>query len=348
MQQQQQQERELEREHEQEHKEATTMLSRPPHHHQHQPLLYVIAVHSNPMRFRRRAQLYLEFCHRMEKHAQEHPMCLVRVETVYGRDSHFEVTHSDTPLHIQFRSGSPIWHKESMVQAAMCHLPHGWKYVAWVDADVEFLNPQWVEDTLLQLQTNHLVQMWQSAIDLGPDHQTLHVHHSFADQYVQTVSETEFRKKVTRCYSSLHPGYSWACTRTFIEKCGLYVAGILGSGDRHMAYAAVGCVEHSHHKDVHTDYKTSLKSYEDRVVRLLRGHLGCTRGTLLHHWHGRKQLRGYQDRWKILVEHKFSPLTHLRVDPITNLVALDYHNSDLACAVERYFASRNEDSIDLS
>jgi len=36
--------------------------------------------------------------------------------------------------------------------AAVARLPSDWKYVAWVDADVNFTNPHWVRVTVQQLQ----------------------------------------------------------------------------------------------------------------------------------------------------------------------------------------------------
>jgi hypothetical protein len=34
----------------------------------------------------------------------------------------------------------------------VARLPNDWKYVAWVDADVNFTNPHWVRVTVQQLQ----------------------------------------------------------------------------------------------------------------------------------------------------------------------------------------------------
>ena len=74
--------------------------------------------------------------------------------------------------------------------------------------------------------------------------------------------------------------------------------------------------------------------------------MGTVHGTLLHYWHGSKQHRRYQDRWKILVDDKYDHTKDLKYD-FQGVLELNEHNLKLRDDVIAYFAVRNEDSIDL-
>ena len=49
-----------------------------------------------------------------------------------------------------------------------------------VDADVEFLRADIVDETIHQLQHHSVVQMFQHCLDMGPSGEILHTHSSFA------------------------------------------------------------------------------------------------------------------------------------------------------------------------
>jgi hypothetical protein len=77
-------------------------------------ILYVIAVISNPARFARRYELFIEFCERMK---DEKYVTLITVELQQGcRDF---VTNST----IKLRTEHEIWYKENLINIAVTHLP---------------------------------------------------------------------------------------------------------------------------------------------------------------------------------------------------------------------------------
>ena len=97
--------------------------------------LHVIAVVYNPCNFKRRYKLTHEFIGRMEK---EPAVTLHVVELVYD-DQAFAITSADNPNHLQLRGGTPLWHKENLINLGVRRLlPANWKAVAWVDTEVEF------------------------------------------------------------------------------------------------------------------------------------------------------------------------------------------------------------------
>jgi hypothetical protein len=136
---------------------------REPHHElADDNVLHVITVISNPCRYILRYKLYEEFAKRMLATKCVH---LITVEAAFGNRK-FEVTSSDNPDHIQVRHATELWIKENLINIGMRSLPPKWKYVAWVDADVDFINGEnWGQETLHQLQRHPVVQPWATAVD---------------------------------------------------------------------------------------------------------------------------------------------------------------------------------------
>src|SRR6185295_44923 len=140
--------------------------------------LHVIAVISNPARFASRYKLYRDF----KKHITDAGAVLHTVEMAFG-DREFEITEADTPRHHQVRSWTELWYKEALINLAVSRLPVDWEYVAWIDADIAFARPDWVQETLHQLQHHHVVQMFSHAVDLGPKFEPLNTHVGFCYGY---------------------------------------------------------------------------------------------------------------------------------------------------------------------
>jgi len=130
--------------------------------------LYVVTPIVNPSRYRSRYALYRDF----EKHISDAGAELITVEAAFG-DRAFEVTDPANRNHIQVRTNHEVWHKENLINLGVARLPADWKYVAWIDADVQFARPDIVEETIHQLQHFSVVQMFSHSTDLGPRHQPL-------------------------------------------------------------------------------------------------------------------------------------------------------------------------------
>lgn len=302
--------------------------------------LHVIAVVSNPCRYQSRYRLYEDF----SKHALDSGAILHTVESAFGERPH-AVTASGFENHHQVRTSSELWDKEPLINYGLSRLPADWKYVAWVDADITFSRPEWVSETVHQLQHFPLVQMFSEAHDLGPQYQSLHKHTGFAYGYVHGL-------KMGKGYSSLvHPGFAWAARREFLESTGgLIDFSILGAGDRNMACGMIGKIDGSVVPGLSAAYMEELHRWQDRAIRYGKKNLGYVPGSIFHHWHGKKRDRKYADRWKILVEEQYNPRTDIKRDTqgIYQLVVESERQIRLRDRLRMYFRSRNEDSIDLA
>ncbi len=296
---------------------------------------YVVAVISNPVRYTSRYALYEKF----RKHMEDSGVKLLTVELQLG-DRCFQITDKNNPMHLQLRTWDEIWHKENMINLGIARLPVDWEYVAWVDADITFTNPNWPLETVQQLQHNYFVQMFQNAIDLGPTGETMQVHDGFIWGYQNGEPSG------IRYHGTGHPGFAWAARREAIDFVGqLLDMAILGAGDRHMSLALIGKAESSFSSELTSEYARHVMRWQDRCEKYIKRDVGFVKGTILHSFHGKKKDRGYQDRWKILIKNQYDPELDLMRD-WQGLYKLTDRSIKLRDEIRAYFRSRNEDSID--
>lgn len=302
---------------------------------------HVITCISNPARFQRRYELYKKFAADMlAQNINFHT-----IELQLG-DRPFVVTDRCNPNHVQVRGWDALWHKENLLRIAMGRLPEDWETVAWIDADVEFTRRDWVEETLHQLQVHQVVQMFETAVDLGPSGQTLSVHKSFMSQYIKNCA---YHPEST--YQEWHPGYCWAARREAIDGMGgLYERAILGAGDRHMALSFVGKAQCSFIPNMNGAYVEDIMRFQERCHHTIRRDVGFVPGTILHNWHGKKKDRRYFDRWEILVNNRYHPHHDIKKD---SYGVFNFHDDGshrflrLRDEIRHYLRQRSEDSIDI-
>lgn len=306
-------------------------------HHQPSHRLNVIAVVSNPVGYESRYKLFKKFATYMSTQ----DVNLIIVELAFGHRA-FQVTSPNTENHVQVRGHSELWHKENLINLGFARLPHDWQYAAWIDADLTFLNPDWVHDCLNALQNHKVVQLFQNAIDLGPHGQSLQTHTSFGYLYASGAPMTPGKG-----YYFPHPGFAWAIRRDAFDHLGRLVDwAILGAADHHMAWALVGNVAKSLPKGLHPNYVSKLLAWENRAEHFIRRDLGFVPGTITHHFHGKKKDRRYVERWRVLLDNHYDPERDIKYNH-WGVLELDGRNNALRDGIRAYMRARNEDSVDL-
>lgn len=296
--------------------------------------LNVIIVISNPCQFARRYILCREFIKRIEE--EEENVELYVVEMIYPNQK-FIITDKKNKNHLQLKTDIPIWHKENMINLGVKYLlPKSWKAFAWIDADIEFENPSWALDTLKILNgSKDVVQLFSHAVDMDREKNNLNIFNGFG------YSFTKQKKYTTKGTDYWHPGFAWAITREAYEKIdGLYDKGILGSGDSIMALSLINSVEKTLQMDYHEDYINSIIEFQKKSKKL---RLGYTPGVIRHHYHGSKQNRKYTERWKILINNKYSPINDVTYDSVGILIPTQNFNEDFKNEIMNYFQERKED-----
>lgn len=302
---------------------------------------HVITMISNPVRYSVRYELYKKFARQMD----EAGVNLWTIELQLG-DRPFGITDPCNPKHIQLRHWDELWHKENALNIGLSKLPEDWETVAWLDADIEFLRKDWVEEVLHALQVYQVVQLFETAVDLGPSGQTISVHKSFMSQYIKGGA-----MHPESTYQEWHPGFAWAARREAIDMMGkLFDKAILGAGDRHMALAFVGKAHLSFHPETSSDYQRAIMLFQERCHTTIRRDVGFVPGTIVHSWHGKKKDRRYWDRWQILVKNNYIPWQDVKPNSFGVYQLHDDMSNRfmrLRDEIRAYLRQRNEDSIDL-
>lgn len=321
------------------------------HHHQHlvnhiknpelksDNTLHVIGVISNPVRYHSRYRIARDWIEAMS--ATKH-VSLYIVEAAFG-DRHHEVTSTANEQHLQLRTASEAWIKENMINLGVRHLlPRDWKYLAWVDCDVFFRDPNWAQETMHQLQHWPVVQPWMQCVDLGFQGNVFQTHQSFGYLHQTGVRKQRWSGEP---YAYGHSGFAWACTRTFWEQVGgLIDFAILGSADHHMAWAMVGDVESTIHRKMHPSFFRMCREWQTKAIRVTHKQVGFVPGRIEHQFHGPKKRRYYRERWDVLVQHNYNPDVDLMHDSQGIVQIANKH--DLEQAIRVYNRSRYEDSIE--
>jgi hypothetical protein len=310
----------------------------------HQSKLHVISVNFNPLRYQSRNNLFRDF----EKHAnKDNPDTEMWVAELAFGNRPFEVTQPCNPKHLQLRTSHELWHKERLINMAVSRLPPDWEYCAWVDADVTFLNPDWAHETIQQLQHYQIVQLFTHAMDVGASGEPLEQFEGFAHSHVMRRPLRKMNGSDKKGYYGgkyFHPGYGWAYRRSAWNTVGgLLDINIVGGGDHQMAYGLIGRVDETIPNGSAHHYARSVKTWA-RNASLLRRDIGAVPGTVVHHYHGPKVARGYHNRWRILTDNKFDPLTDLKND-WQGAFALAGNKIQLRDDLRAYFRQRNEDAI---
>jgi len=298
--------------------------------------LNVIIVISNPCLFARRYILMKEFVQRIE--LEEEHVNLYVVELAYGKQK-FIVTDPNNKNHLQLRTEHALWHKENMINVGIKKLlPSDWKSVAWIDADIEFENPNWAMDTLKLLNgSKDMVQLFSHCIDMNKNGEAMSIFPSFGYQYTKKLP---YSKKPINFW---HPGYAWACNRKTYEKIGgLYETAILGSGDNIMALSFIQKAKYAMNESYSKEYQKSVFEFE-RKTKSLR--IGYVPGVIRHYYHGSKKNRNYGNRWKLLVDCDYNPYSYVEKDANGILRPSQICPKELIVGILDYFKSRNDDEM---
>lgn len=305
-------------------------------------ILYVLTCISNPKQYESRYRLYREFKQYLSRFPN---VRLLTVELAF-KNRPFEVTEAGDPWAVQIRGDQEFWHKENLLNIGLASLPPEAKKIAWIDADVQFANPYWVQDTLDALDHYKFVQMFSEYIDLGPQGQQLSKMSSFikawadGEEQIIDANYNTGRKGAT--------GLAWAANKDALNLVGGLIDWcIVGSGDWHMAYCLIGKGVEIAAPWFSTGYRMLLEKFQRACDTYVAENVGYVPGLAIHYWHGPKVKRGYGTRWTILKDNSYDPILDL-VKDTQGLYIVNPGKKKLHNDLMEYFSSRDEDSMSLT
>jgi hypothetical protein len=275
----------------------------------------------NPAGYSRTKSKYREF----RENLQNIP--LVTVELSW--DGKFE---SADGIHLHADSSNILWQKERLINIGIDALPDQCDKVAWVDADLIFTNPNWVNEADKVLESKQIVQLFERVINLGPDRNPVDSVESWGSACQR--EEPDIVKH--------HVGHAWAVRRDLL-KDGLYDRMIIGGGDWLMADAWFGRGDQGVLSLLPPRLKRDFQDWNRVNFPDPVRDIGCVPGEILHLYHGDKSQRRYNSRYQVLWQNDFDPVIDIEKNS-DGVWAWATKKTGLADGVKKYFQVRNEDA----
>lgn len=295
--------------------------------------LAVACCYFNPQHYKKPYDNFLKF-----KNQEAMTGCPLYVVELAFDDDDFELPFS----HLQIRGRREdqlMFQKERLLNLLIKTLPSDVDAIAWIDADILFLNANWVEETKEKLRTRQVVQLFADGYNLFPSGRLESVGKGSGFNYVKN------RRLYLNSFQS-HPGFAWAGRAEWLKQYGLYDKAVCLSGDTVIVKGVSG-----HVIDIEQlmspGWQADVKTWSDNVSGIIKGSLDYVQGSVLHLMHGTWNNRKYGDRWAYLLDYGFNPATDICDDPENGLLTWSsfalQEKSGMVEAIANNFAERRED-----
>jgi hypothetical protein len=244
--------------------------------------------------------------------------------------------------YIKYELPSVLWVKENLINLAIKSLPPNWEYVCWIDSDIIFLNPSWVEETINALKNYDIVQLYKTITYLGKDGD---IDMNINVPYHRPILPSFIYKCIKEKRHVFAPtGFGWGVSKDFYKKIGKFFEfGIIGGGDFIFAIAATQSYEFA--KTAASFKNSPSKNYSDQLMSYYNLFKDCKtyyiNGLICHQWHGSLQQRQYESRWDIVLKHKFDPFLHVS-KTFEGVIYLNDNSKNLEKELLTYFQKRND------
>lgn len=227
----------------------------------------------------------------------------------------------------------PFWYKENLINVGASLLPSTAKYLAAVDADLLFADPDFAQKTVEALQNYDAVQMFREVQDLDESYST--VQDTVLGYVATKLNEIELHE-----FDLIATGHAWAFRRAWFEKVGgLCDIGPCMSGDGEMARSLFGRVAEGFRPNMPDGYRIPWLEWQEKVKGTKVGYVP---GTVFHYWHGPREGRGYDKQWDLIRKFDYSPEKYLVRGPY-GLWKYKEQGGEFWAAMKDFFGSRVEE-----
>ncbi len=270
---------------------------------------------------------------------------LVTVEAAFD-NLPFQLAERPGQTLIQLRAPARLWLKERLLNVALAHVPPECTKVAWVDGDLLFERPDWLDAASAMLDELEVVQLFDTIRHLPEGAEEYRGISIRENRSLFSLVATEGPEALWKMKSGLLPyavpGGAFAAKKSVLAS-GLYDRHILGESDNVFAYATLGALDK-------VDISSPALARDVRLWELnFASHRrsfthGYLPGTVYHLWHGEVEQRGYLSRNELLRLYEFDPNVDIALHENGtfrwNSPKLGLHD-----ATKLYFRSRMEDGV---
>ncbi len=293
--------------------------------------LGVVTCYFNPAGSARRITNYHRFAEGIERAG----VPLLTVELAFRDHAH----HLDRPQGdvLRARAESVMWQKERLLNKGIERmLDRGFEKIAWLDADIEFLNADWPERLSECLDENNLCQVLSDALihrkdDTYPVWSKGLVRHFSETGELHPRSKRKKRSLLRGAVPGATSGFGWAARADVLRKVQLYDKAVIGGGDKLIYYASLAHEEQAiaaidrwftssnprcercGHVDSAERWQADYLAWAERWNEAVDGKLGYADNLVRDLFHGAHGNRRYRIRHDVLLRSRFDPRTDVCV-----------------------------------
>lgn len=257
----------------------------------------------------------------------------------------FETTNLKNWKQIKVDPSNVCFQKEACINMLEKEVPAEYTKIAWIDADLKFVNPNWYIDTSNALDTYKVVQMYSTYHHTNSNGDVVNRQNSM--MYLGGPLNELKDNGAEQGRMSLNglPGGALAANRDLWKHGGLYPYCFVGGGDTAFLFSLFGKEKHPWIKSMiglygQNENCNKFENWKQQVVSYVGNSVGFVNGDIVHSWHGELVDRKYESRAEL-----YSLLN------IDNDLSLDEHellkinlNDDIIRQkIFDYFKGRRED-----
>lgn len=224
-----------------------------------------------------------------------------------------------------------MWQKERLLNIAISQLPDRYTKVAWIDADVQFLNCNWLQEASERLEECDVIQPFSQVLYSDSEGGIMGRRPSWMKQFVNNGKTTAMESI---------PGMAWAARREVLSD-GLFDRQIIGGGDTIMAASWTRLSQINPSRVNTQPFRCYLQQYRDEQKQKVQS-VGYLKGDLVHFYHGTRKNRFYCERDALLNHNEYDPQRDIQIDQ-QGLFEWATPKSRLHGGLKNYFAARKED-----
>ncbi|MDD5226815.1 MAG: hypothetical protein PHV97_06525 [Candidatus Omnitrophica bacterium] len=287
----------------------------------------------NPSGYKTKLRNYRLF----RKASQQQGLKLLAVELAFGRTP-FELAKGDADILIRLRSNSVMWQKERLLNVGFENLPKDCDKVAWLDCDIVFSHPGWVQETADLLEHFVVVRPYSMGVRLLEG-----VTYVPAKDVVRLEGRDNHKIFSTMSRMPTRGDFGLACAirRSVLKKHGLYDKMILGSADTVIHNAFFLGKSSFTRAQLPGGLLRDQNRWAKAVYADVRGSVSSAKGLAYHLWHGDHQQRYHIDR-HVLNDYAFNFRKDIKIDR-QGCWTWSSRKKELHDALKDFFRVRNED-----
>jgi hypothetical protein len=206
----------------------------------------------------------------------------------HAPDGDFHLADADADRVIRVTEGDQLWQTERLYNLGMQHLPDSCEAVAFMDADILFVDPHWADKGMALLDKYHAVHLF--------------------NQRVCLEKNEDFATHIQQARTHISPDV--------IQKHGMYDGQACGANDTCLAHAISGMdmVDRCCRVQFMSD---AMRAHYSRWAQGLQADIGDRHtelvGEICSLWHGPMWRRRYSSRYWVLRNEPYDPELDLQL-----------------------------------